>query len=112
MHVMEHKYVTKGLTETALNTLWVVLTKHFFAVNVFCKLISSRAETCNVLLRTILLLQCITAFFLLIAKLHERLTLNSLQKHLVKTIQRVVSVVSVSPCCKIYHVPLCVVCKK
>jgi len=29
MHVMEHEYVTKGLTETALITLWVVLTKHF-----------------------------------------------------------------------------------
>jgi len=26
-HVMEH--VQKGLTETALNTLWVVLTNHF-----------------------------------------------------------------------------------
>jgi len=31
MHVMEHEYVTKGLTETALITLWVVLTKHFYS---------------------------------------------------------------------------------
>jgi len=28
--VMEHEYLAKGLTETALTTLWVVLTKHFF----------------------------------------------------------------------------------
>jgi len=26
---MEHEYLAKGLTETALTTLWVVLTKHF-----------------------------------------------------------------------------------
>ena len=29
MHVMEHEHLAKGLTETALTTLWVVLTKNF-----------------------------------------------------------------------------------
>ena len=28
-HVMEHEYSAKGLTETVLSALWVVLTKHF-----------------------------------------------------------------------------------
>ena len=34
MHVLgnEHEYLAKGLTETALTTLWIVLTKNFFAV--------------------------------------------------------------------------------
>ena len=27
--VMEHEYLEKGLTETALTTLWVVLNKNF-----------------------------------------------------------------------------------
>jgi len=27
-HVMEHEYFAKGLTETVLTTLWVVITKH------------------------------------------------------------------------------------
>jgi len=31
-HVMEHEYYAKGLTETALTTLWVVLITHFFAL--------------------------------------------------------------------------------
>jgi len=29
MHVVEHEYFAKGLTETELTTLWVLLTKHF-----------------------------------------------------------------------------------
>jgi len=31
---MEHEYFAKELTETALTTLWVALTKHFF----FCSI--------------------------------------------------------------------------
>jgi len=30
--VMEHEYLAKGLTETALTTLWLVLTKNLLAV--------------------------------------------------------------------------------
>ena len=36
MHVLgnEHEYLAKGLTETALTTLWIVLTKNFLQCNV------------------------------------------------------------------------------
>ena len=43
MHVMEHEYFAKGLTETALTTLWVALTKHF------CSVHACKASACTVL---------------------------------------------------------------
>ena len=49
--VMEHEYLAKGLTETALTTLWVVLAKIFCSVTLTITLIlnhfSQQATTEN-----------------------------------------------------------------
>jgi len=54
MHwVMEHEYLAKGLTETALpvTTLWAVLTKNFCSAEsipfqLYCKLMDCKHASC------------------------------------------------------------------